>query len=139
MQQPLSVHPQALFTTDGGDPILLCPVCQFDYTHALGAWTRVGTDPHEAESAHVGTIPLGVAEQWRRSALVVAFTCESGHRFAVVFQQHKGLTFVSVERWQDEPDPEQTPRGPDPFEDDLRRWAEDAEAQIDTNEAAREK
>jgi hypothetical protein len=34
--------------------------------------------------------------QFRGSRIMIALWCESGHRFALVFQFHKGSTFVQT-------------------------------------------
>jgi hypothetical protein len=81
-----------------GDPngenecILLCPVCGFDYTHVRRAFTRMGSDEHEAECVE-GTQVKGTTDE-RRSALIIEVECEDGHCFELVLQQYKGMTFV---------------------------------------------
>lgn len=81
------------------DHVIRCPICGFDYTHPEAAWTRVGSDTWEA-GVYGGAEPVGVTDQ-RRSALVVVFSCENEHRFALVIQQHKGNNFASVEQLPD--------------------------------------
>jgi len=101
----MTENPSDLFTTEGvyaNDFELACPVCQAVWTHSIGACTRIGDDPYEAGNAYIGTEAVGVTAS-RRSALVVMFYCESGHRFALVIQQQKGVNVCSVERLLDRP------------------------------------
>ncbi len=57
---------------------LLCPHCGHDHTHVVGAKTdRSGTGG--------------------RTNANVAFECENGHLFGLVFHQHKGQTAVRGE------------------------------------------
>ena len=96
----LDISPSRLFAgMHDGESMMLCPVCQCDYTHPIGACTRVGRDEWEA-GVYQGTEAIGITGH-RRSALVVLFRCEYGHRFALVIQQHKGQNFCSVEQWPD--------------------------------------
>ncbi len=81
---------------DGTECVMLCPVCGHDYTHPIGAWTLLGDDPWEA-GIYAGTQAIGTTD-WRRSAIVVAFSCESEHEFAIVVQQHKGNNFCRIEK-----------------------------------------
>jgi hypothetical protein len=70
-------------------PVLACPTCGYYCTHALGAYTLRGED----ESAR----GEGVSEGYRSGAIVIRFSCEGcGHLFEVIFQQHKGETFVQT-------------------------------------------
>lgn len=114
----LDINPKALFTsTNCIDGVLMrCPLCQCPntYTHPIGACTRIGSDYGEA-SVYRGTDAIGVTGE-RRSALVVIFRCESGHRFALVIQQCKGENFCWIEQW---PGVEQWPD--DMSHDDLVR------------------
>lgn len=81
------------------EPSVHCPCCGEDYTHIESVATRVGSDAWEA-GAYTGATPAGTTEE-RRSALVVTFSCEYGHRFALVIQQHKGNNLVTVEVYPD--------------------------------------
>ena len=80
--------------------IIQCPVCKFEYTHTQAAYTQMGGDEGHVYS---GTEVRGDSG-YRRSALVVEFLCESGHRFALVIQQHKGINLVGLRELA--PDPE---------------------------------
>jgi hypothetical protein len=80
-----------------GEAALKCPVCGCNETHVQSAYTRKGSDPGEAIPAYSGTEQKGTTPS-RRSALSVLVEGEScGHRFEVIFQQHKGDTFIEVE------------------------------------------
>lgn len=80
---------------DDGD-LLLCPKCNGSYTHVTKAYGVEGSDPYEK---HSGTIqPIEAVGGWRRGAVAVRVWCEECHSdFDVIFQQHKGQTFVWVE------------------------------------------
>lgn len=96
------VRPDHLFRyygNGGHTCILTCPICGFDYTHPLEAWTRLGHDCYEA-GIYEGTVLCGVAS-YRRSALVTVYLCEGQHYFALVVQQHKGQNFATVEELPD--------------------------------------
>jgi hypothetical protein len=95
----LPISPRTLFEEDY-ESVLLCPLCGFDYVHTIGAVTRVGGDEGKI---YRGTEPCGITGA-RRSALVVLFECEAGHRFALVVQQHKGRNSCTLERWPDSPE-----------------------------------
>jgi hypothetical protein len=99
-RSPLALFQPVSWETDN-DCIMTCPVCGFDYTHPVGAYTRLGSDTFEA-GVYDGTRALDVTG-YRRSALVVRFYCEGGCRFALVVQQHKGQNFVWVEVLPDDP------------------------------------
>lgn len=74
--------------------LLFCPVCGGTYIHAIGAYTRLGSDKFEA-GVYEGTRVRSTTGE-RRSALVVEFNCEQGHDFEIAFQQHKGETFLTA-------------------------------------------
>ena len=84
----------------GSERNLVCPTCGSEFTHIRRVYTRLGGDQYEA-GVYTGTRPYGDAE-YRRSALVVEVECESsGHGFAVVIQQHKGINLVVIEEIAD--------------------------------------
>jgi hypothetical protein len=79
------------------DNCLRCPVCRYEYNHIECVYTRKGTDPQEA-GIYDGTKAVGtVTDGERRSCLVIELTCESGHRWELRLQQHKGNVLVSAE------------------------------------------
>lgn len=82
-----------------GAPTIACPVCGMNYTHIQGVYTRMGRDATEASKPYPGTKPLadGVDGGERQSALAIVFQCESGHRFRLVIQHHKGNDFIGTE------------------------------------------
>ncbi len=80
----------------GGEVNVVCPNCNSDYTHVHHVGTLMGTDDHEATAAYQGTDPSGVSAE-RRSALEIVFACENCPKlFAVVFQQHKGVSTIQI-------------------------------------------
>jgi len=74
------------------DQVINCPTCGYDYTHIKEAHARIGSDPAEW-SPPLGVQVHGKTEN-RRSALVIQVTGECDHKWEIVFQQHKGQTFV---------------------------------------------
>lgn len=96
-------RPAHNFTVGAGGSFstLLCPVCGGDYTHVRSAHTAFGVDEYESGTPYKGTRARGVRKGWRRDALVIGVWGECGHAFQVVFQQHKGNTFLFVRRLPD--------------------------------------
>jgi hypothetical protein len=127
--------PETLGRADGwGGSLLRCPVCGVESTHTVGAYTRVGSDDGEAE-VYRWTQAVGTTGE-RRSALVVELHCDGQHRFGIVFQQHKGQTFVATESLPD--DPSQVGfGGPDPFAAALETLRNDAQVRLLQIEQAR--
>lgn len=93
-------------TTNG---VLLCPVCQGNYTHVN--WVEVAAreveDGHEHGfgicTEHCGAyepaaVPVGArVGSGRRHRIVLIGQCENGqHNFGLFFTQHKGETFVET-------------------------------------------
>ena len=77
-----------------GDPQIVCPVCGDQYSHVRGAVTLLGNDPDEGGFIYPGTKPAGFVKE-RRDALAVEVEGETcGHRWLVIFQQHKGITLL---------------------------------------------
>jgi hypothetical protein len=132
-------HVRDLFGPE--DAVMRCPVCDNTYTHPLGAYTRIGSNPIEADGPYLGTEAVGVTTtREERSALVVMFYCESGHRFSLVIQQHEGINLCYLERMPDDPAYSEATRAfPDPFN---AKWAAGkvkAEARMRENAQARVK
>ncbi|MER7271354.1 hypothetical protein ABT344_24020 [Micromonospora carbonacea] len=94
----------------GSDGVLLCPACGERDTHVDIAYVSArheDQDPNEiAVNAVTGRVvthnpvPAPAAPgvgQGRRHRIALAGYCEvGGHRFAVVFTQHKGATLVET-------------------------------------------
>lgn len=82
-----------------GAPTIACPVCGMNYTHIQGVYTRLGVDDVSPRLAYAGTKLLEdeFKNTERQAALVIVFLCESGHRFRLVIQQHKGNDFIGTE------------------------------------------
>jgi hypothetical protein len=75
---------------------LKCPVCGDNYSHVVGVYTLVGTD--ESEGLYRGSHLVARETPYRRDAIAVRVNGEScGHSWDVVFQQHKGNTFVRID------------------------------------------
>jgi hypothetical protein len=80
----------------GGEANVVCPSCQSDYTHVRHVGTLVGSDHREAVVSYDGTDPSGSTPS-RRSAVEIVFSCENcEEHFALVIQQHKGISLVEV-------------------------------------------
>lgn len=81
--------------TSGTSCSLKCPICGHEHTHVQTAYTRSGCSKGEAIFAYPGTENRGTTPA-RRSALCVLVEGECGHRFEIIFQQSKGITFIEV-------------------------------------------
>ena len=62
-----------------GETILLCPVCNMEYTHLAGVVQ--GSDQREG-----------------RMNVSLTFTCEDGHQFEYCLNNQKGYTVSTVEQ-----------------------------------------
>lgn len=83
-------------------PHLRCPVCKDNYTHVQAAYSLVGDD--ESGGGYPGSEIAARTPEWRRDALTVRVHGETcGHCWDLVFQQHKGLTFVRIDVLEDLP------------------------------------
>jgi hypothetical protein len=82
-------------------PVLKCPVCGDLYSHVQGASSLIGGD--ESNGGYPG-VAFGGETPGRRDGLAVRVHGETcGHRWDVVFQQHKGNTFVRIDILDDLP------------------------------------
>jgi len=82
-------------------PVLRCPVCGDEYSHVQGVYTLIGGD--EGGGLYRGSHLVARETPYRRDALAVRVHGEScGHRWDVVFQQHKGNTFLRVDVLKDD-------------------------------------
>ena len=76
--------------------VVRCPVCGDNYTHAQAVYTLLGGD--ESGGLYRGSHLVSRETDYRRDALAVRVHGETcGHRWDVVFQQHKGQTFVRLD------------------------------------------
>jgi hypothetical protein len=73
-----------------------CPVCSFEFSHAQRAESLLGHDRTEGGKGYPGA-PFGGFVNARRDALAVVFKGECGHMWRIVFQQHKGQTFIEYQ------------------------------------------
>jgi hypothetical protein len=76
---------------------LICPICASDYSHIREVFTRLGSDQHEAAVYRGTQIKSLIPGDERRSALVIAFDGECGHRWNLIIQQHKGVNILEIE------------------------------------------
>lgn len=81
---------------DMGGWALVCPVCEYEYSHVRSAYTALGHDPHEGGVAYPGTEARGVTP-YRRDCLVITVDGECEHAWAIHIQQHKGVSYVWTE------------------------------------------
>lgn len=80
----------------GNECVVRCPVCGDQFTHVQGVYTLLGGD--ESDGLYRGSYLIARETDQRRDAIAVRVHGEScGHRWDVVFQQHKGNTFVRVD------------------------------------------
>ena len=80
-----------------GSSILRCPSCGLNYTHAEHSYTLPGTDKSEGGPFSGVRVASAANSGDRRSAEVILFSCEGcPDLFEVIFQQHKGNTFVET-------------------------------------------
>lgn len=96
--------------TRGPSPVLLCPICGDESTHVDGVMIAAGPEDCEqrttitvkATSGVVKTYssrptPTIAADHGRRHRIALIGWCENGgHKFSLVFAQHKGNTFVGA-------------------------------------------
>jgi hypothetical protein len=79
-----------------GAPVLRCPVCGDEWSHVQAAYTLLGGD--ESDGLYRGSHLVARETPYRRDAIAVRVHGETcGHRWDVVFQQHKGNTFVRID------------------------------------------
>jgi hypothetical protein len=76
-------------------PTLACPVCEYHNTHVQAVYTLLGED--ESGGLYRGSYLVARETPFRRDALAVRVTGECGHRWDLVFQQHKGETLVRID------------------------------------------
>jgi hypothetical protein len=103
------VHKFPLQYSEDFDESLACPVCGFGYTHIDSV--SVAARREDAAPTHISVdalsgyvrkddgmdVPVGpMVGEGRRHRVVLLGSCENGCRFAVVFTQHKGATFVET-------------------------------------------
>jgi len=82
--------------TYGGECVLRCPVCDEECTHVQAVYTLIGGD--ESGGLYLGSNIVARRTDYRRDALAVRVQGEScGHRWDLVFQQHKGQTFLRID------------------------------------------
>ena len=75
--------------------VLKCPVCGDTYSHVQSAHSLIGGD--ESGGGYPGVGVSGTTP-FRRDGLAVRVEGENcGHKWDVVFQQHKGQTFVRID------------------------------------------
>jgi hypothetical protein len=87
--------PESLLDADANNAMLKCPVCDDTYSHVRGAHSLLGSD--ESGGGYKGAEVTGKTP-YRRDALAVRVAGEScGHEWDVVFQQHKGQTFLRID------------------------------------------
>src|SRR5262245_32693308 len=83
------------FTQDGvygGECVIPCPRCGFDYSHIRLAGTLMDGDEG---CLYLGTPMLDVVNE-RRSAVSIIFGGECGHSWELRIPQHKGINLLEV-------------------------------------------
>ena len=79
-----------------GELNIRCPACGSDYSHIREVYTACGSGSGVDTGPYTGTVEKGHTPA-DRSALVIEFDGECGHRFVLVIQQHKGINQLFVE------------------------------------------
>ena len=82
--------------------VLLCPVCGFHYIHPVRVKVAPGNnltiiDKHGVRTFAEATEETEKAERQRGVRIYLEYSCENGHRGFLIFQFHKGNTFVEHE------------------------------------------
>jgi hypothetical protein len=85
----------------------VCPTCSSEYTHIEQVFVSARREDQVSNEITVNALsgqvrthrqdPSPAREivgRGRRQRISVAGHCEEGHRFALVFTQHKGVTYV---------------------------------------------
>ena len=81
-------------------PVLRCPVCGDGWSHVQAIYTLIGGD--ESDGLYRGSHLIGRETPYRRDAPAVRVHGETcGHRWDIVFQQHKGNTLVRIDVLED--------------------------------------
>ena len=79
---------------------LRCPVCGDPFSHAQAVYTLIGGD--ESDGLYRGSHLIARETPYRRDAIAVRVHGETcGHRWDIVFQQHKGNTLVRIDVLED--------------------------------------
>ena len=66
--------------------LLACPFCGFEYNHIIAFEQMKGNDNYESGFANI-----------RGDALVIYMECEEGHKYKIVFGEHKGWVYLFAE------------------------------------------
>ena len=74
------------------DHPMRCPYCNFDYVHLEALELNRGGQITAID--HTGTTMRAGEASGRGARVALTFWCESGHRWLVVFQFHKGQVFI---------------------------------------------
>lgn len=86
--------------------LLLCSVCENDYTHILGTIEAKDDDRGKTVELivnHQHSIPVQVPYSYRTQGnLHILFRCEDGHFFFKSFDGHKGNVFVDDNKLMDD-------------------------------------
>ena len=82
--------------------VLLCPVCGFECVHPLRVTVAKGDIATlvDVEGTHVvrgDTVESRKARSERGVRIILEYLCENGHHGNIIFQFHKGNTFVEHE------------------------------------------
>lgn len=89
------------------DSQVVCPTCSSEYTHVEHVFVSARLEDQTSNEITVNSLsgevrthceesaPKGeIVGNGRRQRIALAGHCEGGHRFALVFSQHKGVTYV---------------------------------------------
>lgn len=73
------------YVKDTDELHLLCPICNFEYTHLQKVDVSDGNDNE------------------KRLAVTLEFSCENGHRFQHFIYNHKGYTLIAKDEIKTKP------------------------------------
>ena len=70
-----------------GELILGCPLCDFEYNHVEGVKTQKGNDNYDTDYGDI----------FRGDAIIIKMECEEGHKYNIIFGEHKGYVYMFAE------------------------------------------
>ncbi|MDF1510670.1 hypothetical protein PZE06_21275 [Robertmurraya sp. DFI.2.37] len=85
---------------------LLCPVCDYDYSHIIATLQVKDNDDYQTTEVIVNqTYPISVKTEYKyrsQGNMHILFQCEEGHYFIKSFDGHKGNVSIDENPLMDE-------------------------------------
>jgi hypothetical protein len=83
----------------------LCPICEYEFTHindvkitnASNKGINISCDG-EDECTEIKIVPNNDNEKQRRHTIHLIGSCENGCNFKISFNQHKGVTYTTINK-----------------------------------------